>query len=456
VIQCFEECPEETRQQHPIALLIYALTLMTYNEMELFEKVCLQFSGLLEKSDLDAADMNRLMGEFELLLSFTRYNDITGMAEHIKKSCELLKEPSAFMDTRGNWTFGSPSVLYMFYRESGKLSNEISDIKEAMPYYYCLTHGHGMGAEYLMEAEWFLNQCDYENAEILAHKAISLAKNALQPNMVLCGQFIQARLALGRGNYNSLLTYFREMRENIEQQKAYELIHTVDMCSGFIYACLQQSNKVPEWLAAGNFNSSRLLFPSLAFSNIIHGRVLLLLGDYTKLLGIAEQFVSIAGVIPYLLAKLYTTIYIAAANERIFRRSEALEAMKQALELAIPDKMYLPFIENCDYINPLLETLYGQGIHCKEIARILEQSAPYQGTIKQIQKDYLQESKPKLTVRETEIARLAAEGYSNKGIGERLYITENTVKTQLKNVFDKLGINSRSLLKQTMESLERI
>lgn len=57
------------------------------------------------------------------------------------------------------------------------------------------------------------------------------------------------------------------------------------------------------------------------------------------------------------------------------------------------------------------------------------------------------ESKPELAGRELQIARLAAEGLSNKEIGERLFISENTVKTMLKRVFEKLNIKSRVLIK---------
>ena len=53
----------------------------------------------------------------------------------------------------GSWTFGSPSVLMMFHRDSGRLSEEIQIMNEAMPYYYQVTGGHGMGAELVMEAE---------------------------------------------------------------------------------------------------------------------------------------------------------------------------------------------------------------------------------------------------------------------------------------------------------------
>lgn len=452
IIKLFEECPANIKQQHPMTLLIYALALMTFNEMELFEKVCQEFIGLIQGIDLGPAHMNRLLGEFELLLSFTRYNDIKGMSEHIQKSWELLKQPSAFMDTKGNWTFGSPSVLYMFYRERGKLAEEVREIKSAMPGYYRLTHGHGMGAEHLMEAEWLLNQGDIENAEITAHKALTRAECAHQPSMVLCAQFIQARLALVKGDYNNLLHLFRKMHETIEHYKAYELIHTIDMCTGYIYAFLQHIHKIPEWLGKGDFTSSRLLFPTLAFSHIIYGRVLLMRGDYVMLLGLAEQFMGIASVFPNMLAHVYTKIYVAAASERIFRRGEAMEVMKQALDMAIPDKLYMPFVENCDYILSLLEALYHQGTYREDIARIMELAMPYQKVVRQIKGANLEKSHPKLTGRETEIARLAAEGYSNKGIGEKLYISENTVKTQLKSIFEKLGINSRSLLRQFMHN----
>jgi LuxR family maltose regulon positive regulatory protein len=52
-----------------------------------------------------------------------------------------------------------------------------------------------------------------------------------------------------------------------------------------------------------------------------------------------------------------------------------------------------------------------------------------------------------------EIALLAAEGLNNREIGERLYISTNTVKTALKGVFEKLNVNSRALLKQSLEKL---
>lgn len=51
-----------------------------------------------------------------------------------------------------------------------------------------------------------------------------------------------------------------------------------------------------------------------------------------------------------------------------------------------------------------------------------------------------------LSSRQEEIALLAATGHSNRQIAEKLFITEYTVKDHLKEIFQKIGIKSRSEL----------
>lgn len=49
-----------------------------------------------------------------------------------------------------------------------------------------------------------------------------------------------------------------------------------------------------------------------------------------------------------------------------------------------------------------------------------------------------------LTPRELEVLRLAAEGMTNSEIGTRLYVTEQTVKFHLGNIYRKLGVANRT------------
>ena len=53
---------------------------------------------------------------------------------------------------------------------------------------------------------------------------------------------------------------------------------------------------------------------------------------------------------------------------------------------------------------------------------------------------------PALTPQELQIARLAAEGLSNRQIGEQLFLSHRTVGSHLYHVFPKLGITTRSQL----------
>src|SRR5262245_48063973 len=48
-----------------------------------------------------------------------------------------------------------------------------------------------------------------------------------------------------------------------------------------------------------------------------------------------------------------------------------------------------------------------------------------------------------LTPREREIIRMVAQGLRNREIGQRLFISEGTVKIHLHNVYDKLGLDGR-------------
>jgi two-component system nitrate/nitrite response regulator NarL len=48
-----------------------------------------------------------------------------------------------------------------------------------------------------------------------------------------------------------------------------------------------------------------------------------------------------------------------------------------------------------------------------------------------------------LTKRERDVARLVAEGLTNRGISTQLGLSEHTVRNYLLRIFDKLGVSTR-------------
>ena len=61
-----------------------------------------------------------------------------------------------------------------------------------------------------------------------------------------------------------------------------------------------------------------------------------------------------------------------------------------------------------------------------------------------------------ITPRELEILELIAQGMSNREIAEKLFVSENTVKTHSSRVFDKLGAKRRTQAVQLGKELRLI
>lgn len=60
---------------------------------------------------------------------------------------------------------------------------------------------------------------------------------------------------------------------------------------------------------------------------------------------------------------------------------------------------------------------------------------------------------PRLTLRESEVLRLAAEGLTVRGISARLFVSESTTRSHLAGIYRKLGVSTRS---QAVLAAERL
>ncbi|HWR41199.1 MAG TPA: LuxR C-terminal-related transcriptional regulator [Patescibacteria group bacterium] len=448
-----EECPREIKARHHYALLVYVMHLYVHHESVLFYKLCREFSENLEMDNrLNPEQRNRLLGELEVLLGFAEFNDLKKTAARYRKAWELLNQPATLYDAE-NWTFGSPSVLTLYYRESGKLAEHINDLKEVLPHYYRLTNGHGSGAEYAMEAEAHFNQGDFENAEILAHKALLKAQAGMDESIVFSAQYLKILIAFMQGDLSRVMETMRQMRAGMSRGREYDFVHVVEICEGCIYVYLDQKDKIPEKLLTDDIGNIRLRFPAFPFFHVMYGRLLLIQGEYLKLIGSAEHFIRVASVFQNQLGYVYTYIYLAAACYKIYREDEALANLKKAMYIAMPDRQFMLFAENCDYIEPLLRKIAAEGNYREEIREIIKLYHQFRKSKERMIQEYFVEKTPKLTKRELEIAQLAAAGLTNKEIGARLFTSENTIKTQLKSVFEKLDVPSRALLKMRLIEL---
>ena len=173
-----------------------------------------------------------------------------------------------------------------------------------------------------------------------------------------------------------------------------------------------------------------VILESMAFALVsiywVKGVLLFKQNMFIKLFVIAYVFILLLGIDFYLL-KLYAVsfININASHVKIAGYIEML-----LLSYAVIYRMKILQLENDTMRNSLNEYIKELELLSLELKQQkTENKKPFED--------------PLLSFRENEILQLIGEGKSNKEIAETLHISINTVKYHIKNLYEKLGINSR-------------
>jgi LuxR family maltose regulon positive regulatory protein len=127
-------------------------------------------------------------------------------------------------------------------------------------------------------------------------------------------------------------------------------------------------------------------------------------------------------------------------------RSEARRSVRAAVELAEPGGWIRPFIDEGEAIGSLLVEAYGSGpvldTPVDKFAARLVSVLKGKPQIEEVEDDDFGLGSG-LSLREVEILTLVSGGLRNREIGDRLGLTEGTVKWYMQQIYDKLGVRRR-------------
>ena len=450
-VDLFAACPEEVKDRHMGAAFKYAIAAFAAGNYQAFGgqlawigKKCA--ARVAEKGE-DDPEAKIWRGELEFLLSLAAYNDIRGMSDHHRKANELLGRPTRQFGPESPWTLGCPSVLFMFHRTPGKLDEELADMDECLPHYYTLASMHGAGGEHQMRAEALYNQGDFTNAAVSCHRALAMARGNNQLSVMLACRFLLLRLALLDGNYEKATGMAREMHGLIREKRDFFLLHTVDMCESWLHAFTGELHHIPDWLRFGAGEEGKLYTFAGGYYYVIHGHILLLAGEYAAVTGLFTWLLQSGAFANHLMFTVYAHIYMAAANTALGRQAEARAALRAALDLALPDKLYMPFAENADFL-PQLKDLRRKKSLREGLTRILDLSTALEKSRKSIAARYFADDTPPLSKRERELVRLALTDMAYKDIAAACGLAPSSVKRYFAALYKKLGISSREQLQR--------
>ena len=438
LLERLNACPEEVLTRHPTAILVLMRRLFTWRQIPKM----LQLKALLERAIAESPDMpeeerGNLLGECDLIMSFLMYNDITKMSElHRSASCQMSR-PAVTIQAGSSWTFGSPSVLMMYYRAPGELQKETHEMHECMPHYYRITNGHGLGAELVMDAEASFMQGKLHEAEIGLARARAAIAGSGQENMALCCDFLELRL-LGSGGRRRLDVKARA--EALLARHDVVLLNMFESILAYYYALLQEPEKIPDVFRLHRLDTVNYFAPGKPMMELIENQVYLAQGEFPRVIGRSEPLLSGCESLHYALVALHIRLQTASAYEALGNRAMARKLLVRALEDAEPDGFVLPFAENAPYLmnhysalSRELETPFAAAV-CEASGQWLSRKETSGAPCE------LPEALRELSERERSVAQLMALRKTNREIAETLFLSEGTVKQYINRIYSKLQL----------------
>ena len=440
VLTALDKCPAETLKACPLAILVLMRRMFTWRQIpKMLELKALLLSAIEEHPELSEEERGNLLGECDLILSFLCYNDISAMSRLHRSASAQMSRPAISIQNSGGWTFGSPSVLMMFYRAPGELESELAEMDECMPHYYKVTNHHGQGAETIMRAEALFCQGRFTDAHIELERAYAQVKDNGQINMALCCDFLSWRLS----RYTDVEQHytFEERYAALLRYHDASWINLWCATSAYYHALCGETDKIPEIFSQHRLSDINMLAPGKPMMEMIENQVYLAQGAYARVVGYSAELLPVCEAMHYALVALHIRIQTAAAYERLGKSEEARAWLGKALSDAAPDGLVMPFVENYDILKPLLEREIKNDLISKIIELGEAATARNAAGTRPAAFDVL-------TPREFEIVGLMAQRLSNREIAEQLYLSEGSVKQYVNQIYSKLHIEGDTRTKR--------
>lgn len=429
--QIQKDIPVERMYEYPMALIKYVFWITMCVDRERGLRMIEQAIEYYSKHSNPRYTLSRILGEINVASTAIAFGDAKGMSSYVQKAKEYLKNETSLIRTKNNnMTDGSPHFTFYYLHDPGTFA-EITDIISTNYVVHAeVTGGCGAGMEYLAVAEYCLETYKWDDVEMLCQKAMVKARMYSQICIEVCALMTLGRLYIAQDDER-----LSEVLEGIHLFKERPLtpinMNVVDTAIGYLRACLGEYDKIPDWLRCGDSSEYCSLYNAAPFKLIVHLMAVFLTGDIYRLDVLCDDYFSRFSDNRCLLGCIYTMIFKALSQSELHGGNEWVPYMRKALVFAMPDEIIMPFIDNICYVRRLIIGM-----------RYDEELKSFCNTVLDAADSGI---KVLFSRRETEIMEHMLKGASRKEIAQKLFISVNTVKRHIQNIYAKLGANNKTV-----------
>ena len=446
-IEVVDACPNEVLTKYPLFLTTIALYMYLAGYSKPYQKLRSLILTLIKDSQLteEASYISTILACTE------EYNDLGKLSRLlVDSSIQGSASPKNICDVIP-FPFGCPSILFLFWRESGQLDSAYDLIASGLPAYRKLTNGHGTGGDVVMPAELLLVRGDDMEAETLCYRALYIASSCYphQTGICLCAELILVRICILRGDADGYFTAIKNMKHYAKRDTSQYITRMAELCQIAAEYFIGSVKSIHPWITDISGMEKAIYSLAIPYAQLLHSYIFFQRKQYNKFFGISAAILEANtkpnGTTCHLMVSVYCHKHIAMAYLKKGDMKQAQDQYKKALALALPDKVYLPLVQHADETHELIKscakTIENEETYKEflQLYRRMEKGASI------IKKAVIKKESP-LSPREKEVAALVKSRLTAKEIAERLYITRFTAKAIIRNMYKKLNIHSRAEL----------
>ncbi len=294
-----------------------------------------------------------------------------------------------------------------------------------------------------------LSRAYYERNQIAqAHqlllRAAEVDPNPNSSNMPIMEAIQRAKIEFAQGEADAALATIQAARE-LQAKHPSGMYRDRDLAVYQAWICLRQGDLTGAERLLAEVEGAE----SHAFSVLIRAELAL---EQKRAAAAAQVLVDLIQRYPdglYLESTLAARIVLARALFELHQINQARQAMGEAVRLAYPEALVRPFLDHACSAPLLTLVLFTSGLPTEAqtfLRQLLRLLAGSERPTKALPKAELEalSTAASITRREQQVLRLIASGMSNREIAAQLSFAESTAKTHLKNIYRKLGVNSRT------------
>jgi len=458
IMKIIESFPEDFVEKNPLVRNMYGLS---WDWIGKFAKATLEYKKIID--DLKQKEHNEqnvlALGEAYLLLGLNCMLDgDISFCEHFSKAYQYLPEGSQILGKR--WMIiSSGAAITLKDGNEHEMEDWIRALEESSVHLEHLLHKSTYGFELIAKAEAAYYQSNFKDAGRYASQALYCGKEEILVDIVCNSYYILSKIAIAKGEYQQNIDALEGSKDYYIKYNTESAYITPEIAEGFYYSRIERLNRVPDVLINEQIYN-KTYFVSLRTDRIIKANCMLTQEKFFELIPYLDKTEELYIASNQYIALIYVYILKAIVYYNMGDKEQLLSAFLKAYNKSYKNNIIMPFVEYGRYMRTLIYQIRShEEVNIPEgwLDMIYSKATTYAKRLNYLRRQHdnmhfeLQEKKS-LSKLEINILIGMSHGLTREEIAESENISLNTVKSQIKNIYSKLGaINGMHAVSNAIE-----